>query len=144
MQHARTLTDRKLVLIVEDNIDALAIYGASLRHGGFDVVEAPTIEEAKLAVTERQPDVVVLDCRLPDGDGLELLRRWRKDGADMSAVPVIVLTASTVRQDVEAALLAGADQFVPKPCPGNVLALHVTKALDGSRPSARLRKIVTA
>jgi DNA-binding response OmpR family regulator len=133
-------TDRKLVLLVEDNIDALEIYGASLRHAGFDVALAPTLDDAEQAVRAARPDLVVLDCRLPDGDGLLMLERWRARGI-MMEVPVIILTASDHRQDIEAALLAGADQFVPKPCPGNVLALHVARALDGSRPSARLRRV---
>lgn len=134
--------DRKLILLVEDNIDALDIYGASLRHAGFDVTLAPTLEEAESAVLSARPDLVVLDCRLPDGDGLLMLERWRRRG-NMMEVPVIVLTASVHRQDIDAALLAGADQFVPKPCPGNVLAMHVARALDGSRPSARLRRVTS-
>ena len=84
--------------------------------------------------------VAGLGARLPDGDGLLMLERWRTGGI-MMEVPVIVLTASSHRQDIDAALLAGADQFVPKPCPGNVLALHVARALDGTRPSARLRRV---
>ena len=130
----------KRVLLVEDNVDALEIYGASLRHAGFEVTLAPTLEEAESAVRDARPDIVVLDCRLPDGDGLLMLERWRRRGT-MMEVPVIVLTASVHRQDIDAALLAGADQFVPKPCPGNVLAMHVARALDGSRPSARLRRV---
>jgi DNA-binding response OmpR family regulator len=134
-------TEPKVVLLVEDNVDALDIYASSLRHAGYHVVEAPTLEDARAAVQARRPDVVVLDCRLPDGDGLSMLERWRRTGDAMREVPVIVLTASVHRQDVDAALLAGADQFVPKPCPGNVLALHVGRALDRTRPSARLRRI---
>jgi len=133
-------TDGKLVLVVEDNTDALEIYGASLRHAGFRVALAATLEAAETAVQAARPDLVVLDCRLPDGDGLLMLERWRTGGI-MMEVPVIVLTASSHRQDIDAALLAGADQFVPKPCPGNVLALHVARALDGTRPSARLRRV---
>jgi DNA-binding response OmpR family regulator len=132
----------KLVLLVEDNVDALDIYAASLQHAGYEVVCAPTIDDAKTAVRARRPDVVVLDCRLPDGDGLSLLEGWRRSSTGaMKEVPVIVLTASAVRQDVDAALLAGADEFIPKPCPGNVLAMHVARALDGTRPSSRLRRV---
>jgi DNA-binding response OmpR family regulator len=129
------------VLLVEDNEDAIDIYAATLRHAGYEVVTAPTIADAEAAIRVQKPDVVVLDCRLPDGDGLGLLERWRKPKGVMSDVPVIVVTASGVRQDMEAALLAGADVFVHKPCPGNVLVLHIERALSGSRASARLRKV---
>ncbi|HEY8074400.1 MAG TPA: response regulator [Labilithrix sp.] len=133
---------RRRVLLVEDNADALVIYGESLRFVGWQVFEAASIAEAEMLVADGAPDVVVLDCRLPDGDGLGLLERWRRPGSPMREVPVVVVTASSVRQDVEAALLAGADVFVPKPCPGNVLALHVERALTGKRASARLRRIL--
>ena len=141
MSAAKTVTRRKVVLLVEDNLDARELYASSLRAAGYYVVEAEAIEEARAAVRTVCPDIVVLDCRLPDGDGLELLAAWRATRMTIANVPVIVISASAFRQDVEAALLAGADQFVPKPCPGNVLAMHVTRALDGSRPSARLRRV---
>ncbi len=137
---SRESAARKHVLLVEDNVDALDLYEGSLRRAGFDVTLAPTLEEAENAVRAVRPDLVVLDGRLPDGDGLLLLERWRRSGA-MAEVPVIVLTASVHRQDIDAALLAGADHFVPKPCPGNVLAMHVARTLDGSHPSARLRRV---
>jgi DNA-binding response OmpR family regulator len=126
---AQSVAQRKLVLLVEDNVDALEIYGSSLRHAGFYVVEAPTLAAARSAVRALCPDVVVLDCKLPDGNGLLLLEAWRKSRTAMKNVPVIVLTASTHREDVDAALHAGSDRFVPKPCPGDDLALHVTRAL---------------
>jgi DNA-binding response OmpR family regulator len=140
MSEPAAATRKKRVLLVEDNVDALDVYGASLRHAGHEVIEADTLERAEAAVRDAIPDVVVLDCRLPDGDGLGLLERWREEASAMSEVPVIVVTASHHPEDVGAALLAGADVFVPKPCPGNVLALHVARALQGNRASARLRR----
>jgi DNA-binding response OmpR family regulator len=142
MSAAESTTRRKVVLIIEDNVDALEMYASALRSAGYYVVEAQAVEEAKGKVRTVCPDVVILDCRLPDGDGLALLAAWRSTTTSIANVPVIVISASAFRQDVEAALLAGADQFVPKPCPGNVLTMHVARALDGSRPSARLRRVI--
>ena len=142
MSAAEAVKKRKVVLVVEDNPDALELYATSLREAGYQVVEAETSATAGDAVRALCPDVVVLDCRLPDGDGLNLLREWRASGPPVAEIPVIILTASAHRQDVEAALLAGADQFVPKPCPANVLTLHVARALDKTRPSARLRRVI--
>jgi DNA-binding response OmpR family regulator len=129
---------RRVVLLVEDNVDAQDVYSKTLRHAGFDVVQARSQKEAHEAARELRPDVVVLDCRLPDGDGLELARGWRSD-ATMAKVPVIVLTAFSARQDMEAALLAGVDAFLVKPCPGQMLALQIEKVLSGQRPSQNLR-----
>jgi DNA-binding response OmpR family regulator len=126
------------VLVVEDNVDAQVITTSTLQHFGYEVVKAESVDEARQLVRDRRPDVVILDCRLPDGDGLELARAWRRD-PQMQNVPVIVLTAFSARQDVEAALLAGADAFLVKPTPAAVLAAQVQKVLGGARPSQTLR-----
>lgn len=131
-----------VVLVVEDNDDASDIYGASLRHHGFEVMLATTLADARDLARARRPDVVVLDCRLPDGDGIGLLEHWRRAGSPMSKVPVIVVTASGVRQDVNAALAAGADAFVQKPCPGDVLIAYVERAMTGKSPSGEIPKVV--
>lgn len=128
---------RKTVLVVEDDYDAREIYRATLRHAGFRVIEAPTVKDARDAVRAILPDIVVLDCRLPDGDGLELVNTWRD--SKMASVPVIVVSAHRERQDLDAALLAGADCFVPKPCPGNVLAAHINRVIHAAAPTRRMR-----
>lgn len=128
------------VLLVEDNLETQQITEATLRHAGFDVIVADTIASAIAASSAQRPDVVLLDCRLPDGDGLELVHQWRAD-ALMRDVPVIVLTAFYARQDMEAALLAGVDAFLVKPCAGSILAMQIEKVLAGQRPSRTMRKV---
>ena len=123
---------RSTILLVEDDYDARAIYRATLSYAGYRVIEAPTVKDARDAVRAIVPDVVVLDCRLPDGDGLQLVDGWRT--GSMARVPVIVVSAHRERQDLDAALLAGADSFVPKPCPGNILAGHVDRAIRAGTP----------
>jgi DNA-binding response OmpR family regulator len=128
----------KTVLVVEDDQDARFIYATTLRHAGYEVVEAPCLAEAAEAVRLAVPDAVLLDCRLPDGDGLGLLRQWST--TEMARVPVIVLTAHLERQDVEAALVAGADAFVPKPCAGDVLLTHLERALHSNASARHMRR----
>ena len=130
-------TTRKTVLVVEDDYDAREIYRATLRHAGFRIIEAPTMKDARDAVRAIVPDVVVLDCRLPDGDGLQLVNTWRD--SKMGKVPVIVVSAHAERQDLDAALIAGADCFVPKPCPGNVLATYIHRVIRAAAPTRRMR-----
>jgi DNA-binding NtrC family response regulator len=134
---APALSQRKTVLLVEDDYDARAIYRATLKYAGYRVIEAPTVKDARDAVRAVVPDVVILDCRLPDGDGLQLVNAWR--GGKMAQVPVIVVSAHRERQDLDAALMAGADSFVPKPVPGNVLAAHVDRAIRAGAPTRRVR-----
>jgi len=138
---AESVVRHKLVLLVEESVDALQGHASSLRHAGYYVVEVETVRSARDAVRALCPDVVVLDCHLPDGDGLALLETWRASRSAIADVPVIVLAASARRQDVDAARSAGADELVPKPCPGNVLALHVARALESSRPTRRIERV---
>lgn len=133
----RAKSTRKTILLVEDDVDARDIYRTTLNHVGYRVIEAPTVQAARDAVRAFLPDIVVLDCRLPDGDGLELVNGWRD--SKMGNVPVIVVSAHRERQDLDAAVLAGADLFVPKPCPGSVLAAHVERVIHSGTPTRRVR-----
>jgi len=132
------MASTRTILLVEDNVDAQVITTEALATFGYQVVSASSLEEADELISKRRPDVVVLDCRLPDGDGLELARRWGLD-PQKKTIPVVVLTAFSARQDMEAALLAGADAFLVKPCPVAVLAKQIERVLRGTRPSQRLR-----
>ncbi|MDB4936157.1 MAG: response regulator receiver [Labilithrix sp.] len=127
------------VLLIEDDEDARELYAEHLRAAGFDVVTATTAREALDAVSARTPDLVVLDRKLPDRDGLELATLWRA-GRAMATTPIIVLTAFAGRTDVEKALEAGCDAFLAKPCPGDVLVTHVKKLLLASAPTGKLPK----
>lgn len=118
----------KTVLLVEDDDDAQAIYGSWLSHLGWDVTLAPTLGRAREVVYDRRPDVVVLDCRLPDGDGLDLLVRWKRTPW-MGEIPVVVLTAFGTQADQMEARRRGADVFLVKPCTGETLAAHVSAAV---------------
>jgi DNA-binding response OmpR family regulator len=128
----------KRVLLVEDDPDARYIYASCLKHAGFDVVQASTAREAAEAVQKRTPEVVVLDRRLPDRDGLDLARQWRRFATTaMAKVPIVLITAFTARADVEAALEAGCDVFLGKPCPGHVLAGQVASLCVSPRKPSR-------
>ena len=96
------------VLLVEDD-DSIAVpLAEGLRREGFTVVRAATGEEALAAAT---PDIVLLDLRLPDLDGLEVCRRIRAH----SAVPIIVVSARGEEVDRVIGLELGADDYVVKP-----------------------------
>jgi CheY-like chemotaxis protein len=79
----------------------------------FAVVdEAPSIRAARSAVADHPPDVVLLDVRLPDGNGLDFLRELRS--LDPSP-PVVVMSASVLATERAEAIRAGCDAFVGKP-----------------------------
>ncbi len=127
------------MLVVEDDDDASTIYEMTLLHVGYDVTCAKTIAAAEEAAARRRPHIVILDCRLPDGNGLDLLARW-KASEPMASVPVVVITAFSQQQHVDAATAAGADAFVVKPCPGEALTSFLERVLAANTPTRKVHR----
>ena len=96
------------ILVVEDEDSIAEPLVSGLRREGFDVVRAATGGEALEAAV---PDLVLLDLRLPDTDGLDVCRRMR----ERSDVPIIVVTARGEEADRVVGLELGADDYVVKP-----------------------------
>jgi two-component system, chemotaxis family, response regulator Rcp1 len=111
------------VLLVEDNEADVRLTREALREAGEGVrLSSVGDGEQALAYMRRQagfaeaprPDLVLLDLNLPRKNGLEVLVEMRADES-LACIPVIVLTSSAARQDVEAAYARGANAFVVKP-----------------------------
>jgi two-component system, OmpR family, response regulator len=100
------------ILIVEDSEEIGRLLVRGFQERGFNVVWKTTGQDAMTAASKQPPDVVVLDRMLPDGEGLELLTRWRAQGL---TAPVIVLSALTAVEDRVAGLERGADDYLAKP-----------------------------
>lgn len=100
-----------LLLVEDDRLVARGV-AAGLRLHGFTVHHAATAEAAAAAMQAASFDVAVLDLGLPDGDGLELLARWRARGRDL---PVLVLTARDAVSERVRGLKGGADDYLLKP-----------------------------
>lgn len=119
------MTGRQRVLVVDD--EPLIVRGlrASLNAAGYDVREAVNAAEALEGAAVWAPDAVVLDLRLPDGDGIEVCRRLR----EWTQVPVVVVSAMDGEGDKIAALDAGADDYVTKPYSTGELLARLRAAL---------------
>jgi len=100
------------ILVVDDEPSLAELLTMTLRHEGWDVRTAGDGAEALRAASEFGPDAVLLDVMLPDLDGVEVLRRLRREAPD---VPVLFLTARDSSEDRAAGLLAGADGYLTKP-----------------------------
>jgi DNA-binding response OmpR family regulator len=96
------------ILVVEDEDSIAEPLVEGLRREGFDVVRAAT---GGAALEAAEPDLVLLDLRLPDTDGLDVCRRLR----ERSDVPIIVVTARGEEADRVVGLELGADDYVVKP-----------------------------
>ena len=100
------------ILLVEDDPNLCRGIEDNLQIEGYTTLTARTIAEARPLIRARQPDLVILDRMLPDGDGIELCRRLRADGY---LQPVIMLTAKSEELDRVSGLESGADDYVVKP-----------------------------
>lgn len=100
------------VLLIEDHERFAALIRQALSPHGIAVDEAGSIEAAWAALSLNPYDALVLDRGLPDGDGLKLLQRARRQGL---GVPCLVLTARDALHDRIEGLDAGADDYLPKP-----------------------------
>ena len=81
------MSERAVVLIVEDNERNLKLARDVLNHAGFDTLEAATAEEGLALAATRNPGVVLMDVQLPDMDGIQALGRLRADPAT-AGIPV--------------------------------------------------------
>lgn len=123
------------ILVVEDDdvlrstlVEALSVVTSRVR-------EASRLADATAAITTEEPDLVVLDLGLPDGDGAELLTALRR----VTSVPVIVLSGREDDDEKVALLDAGADDFITKPCSAAELVARVRGQLRRSITSLASR-----
>jgi len=106
-----------LVLIVDDNELNCEIESKIIKRLGFDVITAQSGIEALRIFNEKKPDAILLDCKMPDMDGLEVTRRIRQieDVNDLKRTPVIAVTGNDDPESRELCLKSGMDDFIPKP-----------------------------
>ncbi|KKM67639.1 hypothetical protein LCGC14_1469090 [marine sediment metagenome] len=114
------------LLVVEDEPDLAQAVADHLRAGGHTPDCAATLDEAEAAVRVIAYDLVLLDLRLPDGDGLTLLRALRDRGA---SVPVLIVTARDRIMERIAGLEAGADDYLVKPYDLDEMLARITAIL---------------
>lgn len=100
------------VLVCDDDASVLVMLGVAL--ADVELVEATRQAEAEVHASRGRLDGAIIDRRLPDGDGLALVRAIRRQPRTAD-VPVVVISAAYCTEDVEAVLASGADEYVAKP-----------------------------
>jgi DNA-binding NtrC family response regulator len=118
------------VLIVDDEARMAEVVAAALRRAGHECETQPSGDAALAALDERGADVVVTDWKMPEMDGIELLRRLH---ARRPGLPVILLTAHGTVPSAVAAMREGAFDYVTKPFDNDELRATVGRAVELTR-----------
>ena len=121
------------ILIVDDDPEIRALLGEELHDLGHESFHASDGIQALSLVRREQPDLILLDLRLPGEDGFSVLVRLQRI-AEVAHIPVIVFSGMRSPATEECALRLGAREFVQKSLSGNDLAEAIARALDGPAP----------
>jgi two-component system OmpR family response regulator len=125
------------VLVLEDDLRLRSLVVRTLTRAGFACDEASLIEEADELLSLHEYDLLVLDRRLPDGDGIDVCRKAREGGFSRS---ILMLTARDDADSIVEGLSEGADDYLGKPFDLEVLAARARALLrrNANRPAADL------
>jgi DNA-binding NtrC family response regulator len=121
------MSSKPLIGIVDDERNIQATLVAILERRGYEAVSAFTGRQGLQIITDHNPDVLLLDLGLPDGEGLDLLRTIREIHPNL---PVIVVTANDSLNNAIASIKVGAFHFISKPYVPEELLSLVGKALE--------------
>ena len=126
------------VLAVDDDIPVLRLIQGILEVGGYQVIVAVDGETALEKFYEHIPDIVLLDIMMPGVDGLDMCRRIR----EFSDVPIIMVTAKGNKEDIVAALDAGADDYMAKPFSNKELIARIKAVLRRTKSRTKEQELV--
>jgi len=108
------MTDKAKILVVDDDVDTVELLTKRLRAEEYYASGAYDGEQALQRVAEYEPDVIILDIKMPKVDGYEVCRRL-KDSEDTRLIPIIMLTVKAKVPNKVKGLDIGADDYIPKP-----------------------------
>ncbi|MDY6943494.1 MAG: phosphate regulon transcriptional regulator PhoB [Pseudomonadota bacterium] len=125
----------KTVLVVDDEKSVRQMVSFTLQREQYQVLEAADAAEARTAIADIRPDVVLLDWMMPGMSGLDLARSLRKDHVARE-IPIIMLTARAEEDDKVRGLNAGADDFITKPFSPRELVARINAVLRRASPES--------
>ena len=105
------LSDKKLVLLIEDNEKLNIANRRALALRGYEVLASSTLAGGQLHLAKIEPDVILLDIELPDGDGISFCNEIR----ETTTAHILFLTANTKHESMMQALQYGGDDYITKP-----------------------------
>jgi len=129
MNAPASFATEKLVLIVDDVEDNRILLDRALKSSGYATIQAESGREALSLISQRMPDIVLLDWMMPGFSGLETLRAIRETHPK-TRLPVIMCTAMGEEMSVVTAINEGANDYMLKPISLAILRARMTVHLD--------------
>ena len=123
------MTDTQTVLTVEDNPNIRKMIAYNLRRAGFKAIEAGDGKEAVRVLQKVVPDIIILDVRMPEMNGFQLLELMRKYPR-AAAIPVVMLSALSQPENIDRALKLGVVDYIVKPLDPATLIAKIRSALE--------------
>jgi DNA-binding response OmpR family regulator len=102
------------ILVIEDDPTSLRLIEYALKQRGYQVLTTLNGMEGIITAQKEEPDLIMLDIMLPGIDGFEVCRRLHA-GSQTARVPILIISAKTQKEDINAGFRAGADDYLPKP-----------------------------
>jgi DNA-binding response OmpR family regulator len=131
------MTERAAILVVEDDVPTRTFLADNLTADGYDMLVAESLGDALRVLEYHRVDLVLVDVALPDGSGLELVRKVREAGGPGARLdgrlPLLVVSGRAGESDRVRSFERGADDFVSKPFSYGELRLRVAALLRRSR-----------
>ncbi len=120
------------ILIAEDEKDIRELVAFTLRFAGFEVVTATNGVEAVEVATETQPDLILMDVRMPKMTGYQACEKLKEQETTRN-IPVVFLSAKGQESEIEQGLQSGAAQYILKPFAPDELTRQVSAILEQTK-----------
>lgn len=122
------------IIVAEDDEIVAELVRDALMNAGHGVGVLPDGNQALAVIRTRLPDLVILDCNMPEMSGLLVLREMRKS-PKLAHIPVLILTGRRSEKDVTLAMYEGADDYMKKPFDADELVFRVEELLQAKTRS---------
>jgi DNA-binding response OmpR family regulator len=121
---------RKCILVIDDEPDTADMFAEMMQLDGYRVLVSYGGAQALRLIARERPDLVMLDMMMPNISGMDVLQFMRRDPR-LEHIPVLVVSARSKRDDIQAGLEAGANQYLTKPVSYRELHSAVEEATRG-------------